>query len=79
MPESGAVDSQSSAGDNGGNASEEWSGASPKVNGVEAEIKMCIRDRRRVVGRGATLERSESGVGQHIGPGGADSFYAKLS
>ena len=26
----------------------------------------------RVVGRGATLERSESGVGQHIGPGGAD-------
>ena len=29
-------------------------------------------DKRRVVGRGATLERSESGVGQHIGPGGAD-------
>ena len=26
----------------------------------------------RVVGRGATLERSESGVGQHIGPGGDD-------
>lgn len=26
----------------------------------------------RVVGRGATLERSESGVGQNIGPGGAD-------
>ncbi len=25
----------------------------------------------RVVGRGATLERSESGVGQNIGPGGA--------
>ena len=29
-------------------------------------------DKRRVVGRGATLERSESGVGQNIGPGGAD-------
>ena len=29
-------------------------------------------DKRRVVGRGATLERNESGVGQHIGPGGAD-------
>ena len=29
-------------------------------------------DKRRVVGRGATLERSESGVGHHIGPGGAD-------
>ena len=26
----------------------------------------------RVVGRGATLERSESGAGQHIGPCGAD-------
>ena len=39
VPESGAVDSQSPAGDNGGNASAEWSGASPKVNGVEAEIK----------------------------------------
>lgn len=26
----------------------------------------------RVVGRGATLERSESGVGQHIGPCEAD-------
>ena len=26
----------------------------------------------RVFGRGATLERSESGVGQNIGPGGAD-------
>ena len=38
-PERGAVDSQSPAGDNGGNASAEWSGASPKVNGVEAEIK----------------------------------------
>ena len=37
--ESGAVDSQSPAGDNGGNVSAEWSGASPKVNGVEAEIK----------------------------------------
>lgn len=37
--ESGAVDSQSAAGDNGGNTSEEWSGAPPKVNGVEAEIK----------------------------------------
>ena len=39
VPERGAVDSQSPAGDNGGNASAEWSGASPKVNGVEAEIK----------------------------------------
>ena len=29
----------------------------------------------RVVGRGATLERSESGVGQHIGPGGACLLY----
>ena len=29
-------------------------------------------DKRRVVGRGATLERSESGVGQHIGPCEAD-------
>mgnify|MGYP000429099590 CR=1 FL=1 len=29
-------------------------------------------DKRRVVGRGATLERSESVVGQNIGPGGAD-------
>ena len=28
-------------------------------------------DKRRVVGRGATLERSESGAGQHIGPCGA--------
>ena len=26
-------------------------------------------DKRRVVGRGATLERSESGVGQNIGAG----------
>ena len=29
-------------------------------------------DKRRVVGRGATLERSESGVGQNIGPCEAD-------
>ena len=29
-------------------------------------------DERRGFGRGATLERSESGVGQNIGPGGAD-------
>ena len=30
----------------------------------------------RVVGRGATLERSESGVGQHIGPGGAAGAFS---
>ena len=40
----------------------------------------AVADERRGYGRGATLERSESVVGQNIGPGGADdrpSVFAK--